>query len=273
MKKRLFVLAIVFVITAAFMPRGFAIDLPLRVVVNGEKMIFPDRQPYIDSQGRTMVPSRFVGEELGAEVSWDGAKNEASFEMDGSVLILRVGSEEYTINGVAKQMDTVAVNTDGRVIVPVRYVAEAFGAIVKWNDVIRTVYINLNGEPEPTPTPKKEGEKDVGGFIVPADTDVSVVKVRLQEEVEARFLIDMKRSDYEKQKADLKAMLLQKFEPDLVGEIIEHINKKKGGYDELPAALFYSAKQDQLIWIQKSVFFDTCVIVYVKGYKKGKQPV
>ncbi|NMB34104.1 MAG: copper amine oxidase N-terminal domain-containing protein, partial [Clostridium sp.] len=64
MKKRLFVLAIVFVITAAFMPRGFATELPLRVVVNGEKVIFPDIQPYIDSQSRTMVPSRFVGEEL-----------------------------------------------------------------------------------------------------------------------------------------------------------------------------------------------------------------
>ena len=273
MKKRFMILVMVFVTMMAFPPRGFAIDLPLRVVVNGEKMIFPDTQPYIDSQGRTMVPSRFVGEELGAEVSWDGAKNEALFKRGSDVLILCVGSEEYTINGATKRMDTVAVNVEGRVIVPVRYVAEAFGAVVKWNDVIRTVYINLNGEPEPTPTPKKEGDEIVGGFVVPAGTDVIVVTDYLDEKVEAEFEIHMKRPDYEKQKADLKAMLLQKFEPDLVDDIMEHINKKKGGYDELPAALFYSAKQDQLIWIQKSVFFDTSVIVYVKGYKKGKQPV
>ena len=267
MKKRFMILVMVFVMAAAFMPKSFAIDLPLRVVVNGEKVIFPDTQPYIDSQGRTMVPSRFVGEELGAEVSWDGTKNEASFEMGGDVLTLRVGSEEYTINGVAKQMDTVAVNTDGRVIVPVRYVAEAFGAVVKWNDVIRTVYINLNGEPEPTPTPKKEGEKDVGGFIVPADTDVSVTPDYLDERIEANFSIYMKRPDYEKQKADLKAMLLQKFEPELVDGIMEHINKKKDGFDELPAKKFYSEKRDQIIWVQRSVFFDVNVYVYIVGFK------
>ena len=267
MQKKLMVLFVVLIMISAFVPEGFAVDLPLRVICNREKVVFPDIQPYIDSQGRTMVPSRFVGEELGAEVSWDGAKNEALFKRGSDVLILCVGSEEYTINGATKRMDTVAVNVEGRVIVPVRYVAEAFGAVVKWNDVIRTVYINLNGEPEPTPTPKKEGDEIVGGFVVPAGTDVIVVTDYLDEKVEAEFEIHMQRPDYEKQKADLKAMLLQKFEPDLADEIMEHINKKKGGYDELPGKDFYSKKQKQFIWVQGSVYFDISVIVYVKGFK------
>ena len=267
MKKNLFVLAIVFVITAAFMPRGFAMELPLRVVVNGEKVTFPDIQPYIDSQSRTMVPSRFVGEELGAEVSWDGAENKATFVRGTDTLVLYVGNEEYTINGEKRAMDTIAVNVEGRVVVPARYVAEAFGAAVGWNDVIKTVYITLKDEPEPTPTPKKDGEKVVGGFVVPAGTDVSVTPDYLDDKIEANFLIHMKRPDYEKQKADLQAMLLQKFEPELVDEIMAHINKKKGGFDELPSRNFYSAKQEQFIWVQESVFFDTCIIVYVKEFK------
>ena len=37
-------------------------DIPLRVVVNGQKINFPDAQPFIDTNGRTQVPVRFVSE-------------------------------------------------------------------------------------------------------------------------------------------------------------------------------------------------------------------
>ena len=264
MKKKLLALMIAVIAVSIFIPKGFAIELPLRIVCNGEKVVFPDTQPYIDSQGRTMVPSRFVGEELGAVVSWDGAKNEATFERGSDILVLCVGSEEYTINGAAKQMDTVAVNVEGRVIVPARYVAEAFGARVEWNDTIKTVYIMLDKPEVPV---IKEGEEIVGGFVVPADTDVIVTTSYLNDMVEATFEINSLRCDYEKEKRDLKAMLLQKYEPELVDEIMDYINQKKDGFDELPGKGFYSAKQDQEIWIEESVFFDISILVFVKGIR------
>ena len=40
----------------------------LPVIVNGQKVKFPDTEPYINTDGRTMVPVRFVSEMLGAEV-------------------------------------------------------------------------------------------------------------------------------------------------------------------------------------------------------------
>jgi len=39
-------------------------------VVNGTKINFPDAEPFIDENSRTQVPIRFVGEALGADVSW-----------------------------------------------------------------------------------------------------------------------------------------------------------------------------------------------------------
>ncbi|MDQ0885083.1 archaellum component FlaF (FlaF/FlaG flagellin family) [Paenibacillus sp. V4I9] len=41
------------------------------VIVNGQKVKFPDTEPYIDGNGSTMVPVRFVSEVLSSEVVWD----------------------------------------------------------------------------------------------------------------------------------------------------------------------------------------------------------
>jgi len=40
------------------------------VVVNGEELYFPDEKPFIDANGRTQTPARFIGEALGATVTW-----------------------------------------------------------------------------------------------------------------------------------------------------------------------------------------------------------
>ncbi|MCL2121884.1 MAG: copper amine oxidase N-terminal domain-containing protein, partial [Clostridiales bacterium] len=42
----------------------------IKVIVNGKDIRFPDAQPFIDSNGRTQVPMRFVAEAMGAEVEW-----------------------------------------------------------------------------------------------------------------------------------------------------------------------------------------------------------
>ena len=42
------------------------------VIVDGKKIDFPDAPAFIDENGRTQIPIRFVGEALGAKVGWDG---------------------------------------------------------------------------------------------------------------------------------------------------------------------------------------------------------
>jgi len=72
MKKVALVLVIVSVFIMLLSVAEAAIELPLRVEVNGERVYFPDEQPFIDSNGRTQVPARFIAEKLGANVTWDG---------------------------------------------------------------------------------------------------------------------------------------------------------------------------------------------------------
>ncbi|HEX9061451.1 MAG TPA: copper amine oxidase N-terminal domain-containing protein [Clostridia bacterium] len=260
MKKIALIITVIFVMATLFSTLSFAVELPLRVVVNGDKINFPDAQPFIDSNGRTQTPARFIGEALGATVTWDSGAKKAEFVLGDKKLVLYIAKKDYDVNGEKKQMDTAALLKDGRTFVPARYVAEAFGATVKWDSVIRTVYVNIDSKATNQP-------KDVGGFKVPADTNVIVTKAELQEEIEAKFGLNLLDTNFEKQKYDLKEMLLQKFESDIVDEIITHISKKNKSGDVLPEKVLYSKKNDQYIWIKKSVFIDINVIVYVKGYK------
>lgn len=141
MKKIIASIMMIVIIMVTGMEVVTAIDLPLRVELDGEKLNFPDVQPFIDAQGRTQSPSRFIGESLGAEVTWEGDARTATFTTDEVVVVITIDKKEYTINGKVKMMDTVAIIKEGRTFVPARYIAEALGASVRWDGVVKTVYI------------------------------------------------------------------------------------------------------------------------------------
>lgn len=113
------------------------------IQINGAAVVFPDTPPCIDAQGRILVPVRFVSENLGAEVTWDGSTNTATIVKDDLTVKFTTAVKTYTVNDEAKEMDTTAVNVEGRVLVPVRYVSEALGATVEWDAATKTADITL----------------------------------------------------------------------------------------------------------------------------------
>lgn len=124
---------------------GLAASLPLRVVVNGEKVIFPDAQPFIDAQQRVQLPVRFISEALGAEVLWDSKAKKATISLEGKTMGVYIGKKSYELNGTTKQMDTAALFKQSRTFVPLRFVYEGLGVNVKWDDAVKTVYITTPG--------------------------------------------------------------------------------------------------------------------------------
>ena len=97
-------------------------------VVNNN-IIKGDAAPYIDSNWRTMVPIRALMEAFDAEVIWDEANPDVvtiNYDADTQI-VMNVGETGYTINGEEGDMDTVPVNNNGRVYVPIRFVAEGIG--------------------------------------------------------------------------------------------------------------------------------------------------
>lgn len=148
MKKIIAVLAAASVFSStAFALNGVAVDI--KVNVNGSEIVFEDQQPIILND-RTMLPIRAVMEAMGKEVSWDGVENRAIVTDGAITLKLGIGDnimiKETSSDGLAVteyiELDSAAVNINDRTLLPVRAVAEAFGASVGWNGETSTVIIN-----------------------------------------------------------------------------------------------------------------------------------
>ena len=91
--------------------------------------------------GRTVVPLRDIFEALGAEVEWDGATQTVTATRDDTVVVLTIGSTSPTVNGRVVTIDQAGVVIDGRTLVPLRFVGEAFGIDVEWNSAASTIII------------------------------------------------------------------------------------------------------------------------------------
>jgi len=89
----------------------------------------------------TMIPFRFLGEALGAEVSWDNTLKQATFEKEGTVIKLTIGKKEALVNGKTVTMDLAPVNLQGNTMVPLRFVSEYLGAAVEYDSATRTILI------------------------------------------------------------------------------------------------------------------------------------
>lgn len=108
--------------------------------------------PYIFSD-RTFVPLRFISERLGMEVEWDAENKTAVLTKAGHVLKITPGFAEYTLDGNVYAMDVKAEIRENRTFVPIRFVGEALGKSVIWED--NTVFIT-NGQQEITEDLKNE---------------------------------------------------------------------------------------------------------------------
>jgi hypothetical protein len=117
----------------------------LTVKYNGEAVVFPDAQPFVDENSRALIPVRFVTETMGAAVSWNQETQAAVIEQNGITVSVPIGSNTITVteNGETNNvtMDTAAIIREERTYVPIRYVAEALGAWVGYSDLFTTVQI------------------------------------------------------------------------------------------------------------------------------------
>ncbi len=102
-----------------------------------------DTVPFIDGD-RTFVPLRYLAYALGISddgIRWDGTKNEAAFTKNKTEVKVIVGSRTLTVNKQPVTMDVPPQIRDSRVFLPARWVAEAFGAIVSWDEQSKSVVI------------------------------------------------------------------------------------------------------------------------------------
>lgn len=103
-----------------------------------------DVAPFIDANNRTMVPIRFVANALGVSdqnITYNNASTTATISGSSNVVNIKTGSKVLVCSTGNINMDTTAVNSNGRLYVPVRFIANALGAEVSWDPATKTVAV------------------------------------------------------------------------------------------------------------------------------------
>ncbi|OPZ92387.1 MAG: hypothetical protein BWY74_01604 [Firmicutes bacterium ADurb.Bin419] len=145
MKRIIFAVILVLIVSIVCVPWSASGAEGVSVTVDGKVVNFPDAKPFIDANGRTLIPVRFVTEDLGAIVEWNQEYQEVTIKKDNVNIRIIINNRNIVVNRSVKTMDTEAIIKEGRTFVPIRYVAEALGATVGWNASTKTVIITTGG--------------------------------------------------------------------------------------------------------------------------------
>jgi len=104
-----------------------------------------DVAPYVKND-RTYVPVRYLAYSLGVEengVTWDGQTRKVGITKDDTEIALIIGSPVMLVNQKPVRMDVSPEITNDRTFLPARWVAEALGAEVEWDDTNKQAIIKL----------------------------------------------------------------------------------------------------------------------------------
>ena len=113
--------------------------------------------PPVTESDRTLVPMRFLFEQMGAEVTWNNDTQTATATLsadsgaNGGVQIFGLAREKSVtfgiddttavVNGESEEMDVPARLVDGKTMVPLRFLSENLGYNVEWDENTNTAIV------------------------------------------------------------------------------------------------------------------------------------
>jgi hypothetical protein len=110
--------------------------------IDGQSLAM-DAAPLI-AGGRLLAPVRYLADALGAQTTWDATRRTVSILRGNTALELAIGSATLNDNGRVGWMDTAPVIINGRTYFPLRYVAEALGCKVDWDQTRQTATVTYS---------------------------------------------------------------------------------------------------------------------------------
>lgn len=123
----------------------FTIDSTTYTVVEQNKSVEKtmDVAPYI-KDGRTFLPLRYVANALGVDddnIIWDPVTKAVTIFKGDRIAQVTIGSKTMLVNGVTVNMDVAPEITDGRTMLPIRWMGQALGATIDWDAEARSVTV------------------------------------------------------------------------------------------------------------------------------------
>lgn len=99
-------------------------------------------QPPVSMYNTTMVPMRSIFEKLGANIKFDAKTQLITATKQNITIKHTVGTDIATVNGMMVILNVKSLTINNTTMIPLRFVAEAFGATVGFNSTTLTVTIS-----------------------------------------------------------------------------------------------------------------------------------
>ena len=141
-------------------------------VVNGESKEL-DVAPFIENE-RTMVPYRFIAEELHAEIDWDAEARAVTYVKGDVEIVLYIDVASALVNGEEVALDAAPMIVNDRTVVPLSFIGRTLGYQIDWDGDAKMVTISdavFEEDVEEDVVEDVEDEADVEEDSEEADAD------------------------------------------------------------------------------------------------------
>ena len=97
--------------------------------------------PFLQN-GRSFVPVRYLALALGVPenaIIWDDSTQSVKLTKNDVTVEVSTKNNRIIISGKTAEMDITPLNQEGHIYLPARFIAEAFGFRVDWNQARQTI--------------------------------------------------------------------------------------------------------------------------------------
>lgn len=110
---------------------SYAASSTIRLYLDGQKLSSMVAPRLINQT--TMVPIRVIAESLGANVAWDKKSQIATLSNDTTTIVLPINGTYAILDGTTQPLEQAPIVINGVTLLPIRFVAESLGLLVKWD--------------------------------------------------------------------------------------------------------------------------------------------
>lgn len=131
-----------------FLSATAALAVP-QVEVDGRPATFGT--PLLQVEDTILASMRDIGQALGANVRWNAATETVTASRGTRTVRIIIGSNRAVVDGQSEALPTPAVLRRGVAMVPLEFVCQALGAVVRWSDYDQVMDIYTEGAPDDEP--------------------------------------------------------------------------------------------------------------------------